>query len=151
MAKIKTQKPGSLERVVREHRTIHLLRYGRTLCGKPGVPATWEEGHVWAGDSDREHVNCPGCLAALLPNAPGERLAQPGSLQPDCSAADCARLEKILFYLVEANKGQMPWKSHNYIERAMIEVGVMRDTRKSMTKPPNAPDQRHATTDTRTT
>ncbi len=70
-----TEKRGgsSVQRLVLEHRTIHLLRYGQTLCGKPGLPCTWEADHVWAGDSDREHVNCPGCLAALLPNASDQR------------------------------------------------------------------------------
>jgi hypothetical protein len=50
--------------------TVHLLREGRPLCGKPGAPGEWEGGHRWVlADSDdlgpRNAANCPGCLMAL--------------------------------------------------------------------------------------
>ena len=40
---------------------------------------------------------------------------------------DRERFDRIFFYLIQANKGQMDWQSHNYIERAMIEVWLLLD------------------------
>lgn len=41
--------------------TVHLLRGGYALCGKPGPPGLWEPGHKWVGDDERAEVTCLGC------------------------------------------------------------------------------------------
>lgn len=48
--------------------TVHLLRGGAPLCGKPGLPGQWEPWHKWvAADHDelgvRAEANCEACLA----------------------------------------------------------------------------------------
>lgn len=50
--------------------TVHVLHEGRALCGKPGVPGSWEPGHKWVyrnhdEGGPRSAVNCPGCLVAI--------------------------------------------------------------------------------------
>lgn len=53
-------------------RVIHCLHEGRPLCGKPGVPGEWAEGHVWVGVIDWKglpdatgHDKCLGCVHAF--------------------------------------------------------------------------------------
>jgi len=45
-------------------RTIHILFKGYTICGFPGMPAAWPQGHVWLSKADyptateREVMDC---------------------------------------------------------------------------------------------
>lgn len=62
--------------------TVHMLRGGFALCGKPGPPGHWAAGHKWVhADSDdngpRSAANCTACLDALaqLTMLPRRRLA----------------------------------------------------------------------------
>lgn len=45
---------------------VHALRYGGTLCKKPGVPAEWEPNHKWVSASycDPKDITCLECKAA---------------------------------------------------------------------------------------
>lgn len=45
---------------------VHALRYGVTLCKKPGVPAEWEPNHKWVSASycDPKDISCPECIEA---------------------------------------------------------------------------------------
>lgn len=48
---------------------VHILRHGRTLCGMPGVPADWPEGHKWVGLNDEglaDDATCRKCIRRLL-------------------------------------------------------------------------------------
>lgn len=42
--------------------TVHILFHGFAICGKPGVPGTWGEGHRWCRMEEREDATCPDCL-----------------------------------------------------------------------------------------
>ncbi len=47
---------------------VHLIKHGRALCGKGGLPEDWPRGHCWVSfeDIDNAHrVNCPRCMAVL--------------------------------------------------------------------------------------
>jgi hypothetical protein len=42
--------------------TIHLLRHGFALCGRPGVPTAWGPDEKWT--DDRDEATCAGCIKA---------------------------------------------------------------------------------------
>lgn len=49
--------------------TVHLLKHGRSLCGMPGLPKDWPEGHVWVSVKDEElasEVTCGKCVSRLI-------------------------------------------------------------------------------------
>jgi len=48
---------------------VHLLRYGRALCGQPGTPNTWPDDHRWVDDVHWVDVSCLPCLAHKLEDA----------------------------------------------------------------------------------
>lgn len=37
------------------------------------------------------------------------------------------RLDRAIFFLSQANRSSMSWETHNQIEKAMIDVGWVRD------------------------
>jgi hypothetical protein len=49
---------------------IHILRHGRAVCGKPGMPGDWQDGDKWIAPTDDElkdpnianRVSCHDCL-----------------------------------------------------------------------------------------
>ena len=43
--------------------TIHVLRHGRALCGLPGLPRDWPEGHRWVSSLSVEEATCAPCKA----------------------------------------------------------------------------------------
>lgn len=52
---------------------LHILRHGASLCGLPGVPADWPDGHKWIDERGFfllepavQATGCAGCLAVLL-------------------------------------------------------------------------------------
>lgn len=40
---------------------LHILHHGFALCGLPGVPADWPEGHRWVRIAERTRATCHGC------------------------------------------------------------------------------------------
>ena len=47
---------------------VHVLRYGRALCGQPGLPVDWPAGHCWISFEDTKiasAVTCAKCKAEL--------------------------------------------------------------------------------------
>jgi hypothetical protein len=63
----------ALEALSSPHPRLHILRHGASLCGLPGVPADWPDGHKWIDERGFfllepavQATGCPGCLAALL-------------------------------------------------------------------------------------
>ena len=42
--------------------TVHILHEGRSLCGLPGVPKDWPDGHTWVGRAERGKATCDACL-----------------------------------------------------------------------------------------
>lgn len=63
-------------------KTVHILFEGRALCGLPGLPKDWPEGHVWIAFDDprRDVATCPVCTqpnqrvtSAPFTYSPGER------------------------------------------------------------------------------
>jgi hypothetical protein len=54
-------------RVIREQtgaRQVHILIEGQALCGKPGPPGQWRDGHRWARWEERSEATCDACLSA---------------------------------------------------------------------------------------
>ncbi len=46
--------------------TTHILRFGRALCGRQGVPDNWPPGHSWVAFNSPEDLpkaSCQECLA----------------------------------------------------------------------------------------
>ena len=46
--------------------TVHILRYGRTLCGMDGTPNEWPEDHRWVGEDHADQATCAACMKGLL-------------------------------------------------------------------------------------
>jgi hypothetical protein len=62
---------------------VHILREGRTLCGKDGLPAEWLDGDRWIEDSIAEQATCSACrLFAGL-----ERITPGGPARPPSPSA----------------------------------------------------------------
>jgi hypothetical protein len=40
---------------------VHILRGGSALCGIPGVPCEWPEGHRWTDEAKADVATCSGC------------------------------------------------------------------------------------------
>lgn len=40
---------------------VHVLDRGFAICGLPGVPSTWPEGHRWVRLEEARRATCPGC------------------------------------------------------------------------------------------
>lgn len=40
---------------------VHLVRGGRALCGKLGLPIEWERNHKWVIVDDARRANCKPC------------------------------------------------------------------------------------------
>ena len=40
---------------------VHILREGYALCGLPGIPREWPEGHRWVRVEERNRVTCSAC------------------------------------------------------------------------------------------
>lgn len=47
------------------HLPIHILWKGRTICGLPGIPRDWPDGHSWVRVEDAERATCVHCVAVL--------------------------------------------------------------------------------------
>lgn len=62
---------------------IHILKYGFSLCGMPGFPGDWPEGHKWVSffDSSILFATYPRCLESHREQAdvPDSRVRQDGS------------------------------------------------------------------------
>lgn len=49
---------------------IHILKHGQAMCGKPGVPGDWKDGHRWIGFNrpdqfeEQSPFTCQPCLFA---------------------------------------------------------------------------------------
>lgn len=56
---------------------VHILLHGSTLCGRSGVPSTWDPEERWTYVEDASSANCAGCLRKL------ERLNQPPTPDDD--------------------------------------------------------------------
>jgi hypothetical protein len=41
--------------------TVHVLHYGRALCGKAGTPVEWGPGHKWVRVDDWKDATCSEC------------------------------------------------------------------------------------------
>lgn len=50
---------------------VHILLEGRALCGMPGLPGEWPEGHAWLAfnDSGAVDASCAVCLSAATHEA----------------------------------------------------------------------------------
>ncbi len=50
---------------------IHILKHGKALCGKPGVPGDWEDGHRWLRFDRPDHFEeqspfmCQSCISVF--------------------------------------------------------------------------------------
>jgi hypothetical protein len=42
-------------------KVVHILYEGRALCGLPGIPREWPEGHRWVRKEERNRATCSGC------------------------------------------------------------------------------------------
>jgi hypothetical protein len=61
---------------------VHLLRYGATLCQRPGLPDTWPAQHRFVTDAEhlRHAVTCGRCRVLLAHGAgPDSVRASPGA------------------------------------------------------------------------
>ena len=64
-------------RIIREQYgppKVHILIEGRALCGKPGVPGDWRDGHRWVRFEERATATCDECLSAAWPRVVAERV-----------------------------------------------------------------------------
>jgi hypothetical protein len=62
---------------------VHILREGRTLCGKDGLPGEWLDEDRWVEDTIAEQATCAPCrLFAGL-----ERLTPGGPARPPSPSA----------------------------------------------------------------
>lgn len=42
---------------------VHILVAGRALCGEPGTPNQWPEGHWWVDTDHVQNATCQRCVA----------------------------------------------------------------------------------------
>lgn len=43
---------------------VHILVAGRALCGLPGIPRDWPDGHMWVHAEGVKQATCRSCKKA---------------------------------------------------------------------------------------
>ncbi len=88
---------------------VHILQYGRSLCGLPGVPRDWPEGHQWVSIQDEcvaDDATCRKCIKRMLHPKENRPPVYKGPMTPQIRNIVIAVVGFLLLLLV----GWQPFK-----------------------------------------
>lgn len=66
--------PEAVEPPVPSNKTTHIFDKGRALCGMPGRPVDWPQGHDWVAMADGRHCTCHKCAERFMSSQPCQQI-----------------------------------------------------------------------------